>query len=463
MPRKKALIHIGTGKTGTSSIQIGLANAVAKGKLGGIAYPDLDPHFQCGSHYLTLFYMEEHLQPPWLKFLVRKSVIDVPSLQNRFRKILSENDNVILSSEFLPLASRHAIQQLKEELDAAGFSDYSIVIYLREPVSCYISLLQQMIKHSLLIYQPAQYNYLAIARSAIENFSDIFECDICVREFDREKLTGGDVVTDFSKLSSGFFEKDIELDSITSNESLSAEGVFIFHEYWKNLPFPDKFDNTFPDAVPHLLSQLRQNSQGTKISLRPNALNTIINQSSKDAEWFAHNHGIEFNTLSTQPRPNSVSDGRILSLEEIIVKPDDASIDAIKKRIAPPLPNFLMNMLRFLQSIRFNRKVLYGGGKAFLEVARDIWALDIPLHFDKIRLVDKNPGIRRCNEMTLSFGVPDDIDWNTVDAVLICTPAYDSEIREYLMNKNNKLAVYGLTGGTSLFGLDPESDYQDHG
>lgn len=109
-----------------------------------------------------------------------------------------------------------------------------------------------------------------------------------------------------------------------------------------------------------------------------------------------------------------------------------------------PSPIFLLNLIDFIQNEKYSSKVLYGGGECLQNVVCDMRILDVPLSFDGVKLVDGKPGPRRWGNVVFDFVGPDDMDWQAVDAVLICTLAHDEEIREYLLSQNDKLSVTSI-------------------
>lgn len=114
--------------------------------------------------------------------------------------------------------------------------------------------------------------------------------------------------------------------------------------------------------------------------------------------------------------------------------------------MSSPSPNFLLNLVNFMQNVKCGCKVLYGGGECLQDVVYDMQRMGIPLSLDGVKLVDRKPGARSWGNVVFDFVVPDDMNWQAVDAVLICTPTHDAEIREYLLSQNDKLLFYSIFG-----------------
>ncbi|MDR1995092.1 hypothetical protein [Azonexus sp.] len=456
MMQKKALIHIGTRKTGSTSIQIALSNAAGRSALGNIAYPELDPIFDNCQHYLDLFYRDETDRLPHFTYLARKNGINVPDLYRDFQDILAASRNIILSTEGLPDFDRDSLLRLKNDLDTHGYTDTMVVLYVREPSAHYRSILQEVLKVSRYCYQPSWHNYLSYVRQAIHLFTEIFDGRLCVREFNRAKLAGHDIVTDFAEIASAFFNTSIVLDPVTENEALSAEAAFILHRYRNSSHFYNADEHILFPEIRSLIDQLLEPACGsTKLLLCQEVADFIANQNAVDALRFKEKYGVDF------CRGDEIRGAPVLSeplrLDEIIIKPNEASIERIESLIAWPsedapacAPSIrqdeVTRLSHFMSNQRDMRKVIYGGGAFFLMALYKAWLDNLPPVSSNIRFVDGKPGVRRCRDREFNFVSPADLDWSTVDEVLICAPGYDAEIRTLLLERNKQLKISSIRG-----------------
>jgi hypothetical protein len=452
MTGKNALIHIGGNKTGSTAIQEALATAAMRCGLDKVCYPELDSISKC-QHFLDVFYGEESSAHPHLKYIADRFCFNIAALYQKYQAVLLGTDNVIISSEMLSGFNRDRVRLLKRDLDAAGYSNYQVVVYVREPISHYISFLQEILKQSRVCAQPSWHQYLGHMKQAILVFSEVFDCDICVREFDRKQLVGGDVVLDFSAIASAFFDTEITLQSVAvseSNVSLTAEAAFILHEYRSAPPYSVSDERIFFPEVESLYSQLSEHTgMGSKIVLRPEIAAYIAEQNVQDAEWFKLQYGVDFSARVTPA--GAIRLNEPLRLEDIIVRPKASDIDELRKRVRIPLavstdrtPDNQSCLLAFIQDSKYRRKVFFGGGSVFHEAMEWLWLLQGDLKFDDITFVDRRPAIKRVRDWTFSFVHPDEVDWAIVEAAMICTPAYESEVRQYLFEKNSELHVSGM-------------------
>lgn len=452
MTTKKALIHIGGNKTGSTAIQSALFAGAARNTLGGAVYPELDPVSMC-QHFLDVFYGDEKTTLPHLRTFAERYCIDTEALYRKYMAVIQSADNLILSSEILVEFSEDRVRRLKRDLDAAGYADYAIVVYVREPVSHYASFLQEILKQRRVCAQPSWHQYLGRMRQAIGVFAKVFGCEIHVKEFDRRTLAGGDVVLDFAGVATAFFCTEITLVPVSENESLTAEAAFILHEYRRGPPYSDADERIVPAEVLVLVEQLQQLSvqkhAGTKIVLREEVVANIAAQNVNDAAWFRQRYGIDF---SHPDVPAAKRLDEPLRLEGIVVKPADGNIDSLRKLVHFPQATSISRgsdhestLLDFVKSAQYCRKAIFGGGSVFHDLFLSLWLLHPTVKFDGLVFADRKPGPRRIRDWTFSFVHPDDVDWMVLDAVMICAPAFEDEICQYLLAKNPALHVHGMS------------------
>jgi hypothetical protein len=324
---KKALIHIGTGKTGTTSIQESLASQ--KKKLGGIGYPNITGN---AHHFLEVVYQQySHLSRGHRSEYADEAarLKHAKILHSKFLRRVRQNKNIIISSEFLGRFKKQQVLALKSDLDDNGYTDYRVVCYVRDPVSYYRSLLQQKLKASH--HPPNPRNFKYGFREAIENHRAYYGDKVIVRAYD-DALYQGDVVKDFLRLAEKFFKVDYSrVKSISANRSLSAEAIFILHRYRELYEF-DK-DNISTPKSSVLLQYLTQlpETETSPIELHPVVEEVIRERVQDDLLWLKESCGVDFQRQPVAVLPARKNRVRNFDLlENIIRKPADASIDQIK-------------------------------------------------------------------------------------------------------------------------------------
>ena len=287
---KKALIHIGTGKTGTTSIQESLSTQ--KKKLAGIGYPNVVGN---AHHFLEVIYNERYRLARGHRSVYKDEASrlkDAQVLKSKFLKRLRNSKGVIISSEFLSKFEVSKIYLLKKDLEEAGYTLFEIVCYVRNPVSYYRSVLQQSLRASHLPPHPEHFRYGV--RETIENYRAVFGDHVVVRAFD-DGLYDDDVVQDFVKQVEQFFGVEIAgIESKSKNHSLSAEALFILQRFREFYDF-DK-DSVLTPKSALLLDYLEglPEAETTSIKLNRGVEELIQRRFEDEVLWIRENCGIDF-------------------------------------------------------------------------------------------------------------------------------------------------------------------------
>lgn len=262
---KKVLLHIGSGKTGTSSIQNALA---AQSCSDGVPfhYPIISGN---GNQSLEVVFKPYERLSRGLKTRFERNG-GYEKFKDFYTEYLSkhaENNNLLLSSEFMFNFNLDEIFKLREFFEERQFSCFKIALYLRDPASYYMSLVQQKLKASYTIPCPLKFNpkYMKF----ISNWIKVFGGDLCTREFNRKKMLNGNILDDFSIIVSEFFGKKVLLASDFVNESISAEGMKVLQEFRKI--FFQNEENRFAKESTRLLKkivEIENTHPGTKPKLK---------------------------------------------------------------------------------------------------------------------------------------------------------------------------------------------------
>lgn len=142
---RKAFLHVGMPKTGTTAIQAAMSGARAELRANGLLYPG-------GMVDHALLIPEFHrLGPGHFHFKHRNIAAEEALLQSRYfwaricEEIEEFDGSVLLSSEYLYNMGPSGLGRLDHAFRQLGF-DLSVVCYVRHPVSLAISSAQQNIK-----------------------------------------------------------------------------------------------------------------------------------------------------------------------------------------------------------------------------------------------------------------------------------------------------------------------------
>lgn len=250
------ILHIGTEKTGTTSIQQFLKKNTDQLKRNGLYVPQT-PMVGCGNHrWVPLFANNDGFSDDFVIAQQFKSDEDrKEKIYKKRRQFIDECLNaanacntIILSSEHLQsrLRTVEEIQRLRELVEEVA-DKILIVLYIRDPLKTAISLLSTSIKSGNTpsgLPSPSQVYFENVCNhgQTIKRWKECFpDARIVVRRFDRSLLAKGDVVIDFcSQIIDDFCEEKYEFPE-PANETLTLTGMALLRKL--NLQFPRFVDN----------------------------------------------------------------------------------------------------------------------------------------------------------------------------------------------------------------------------
>ncbi|MEM6415331.1 MAG: hypothetical protein AAF720_11830 [Pseudomonadota bacterium] len=233
---KRALVHIGMHKTGTSSIQESLAGYDD----GTIRYADLKERGH-GSVLFTAFEdvniqnsrngkqcSLEHAEQK--RMTARQCIINDVTKHNA--------SLTIFSAEALLYLSLQGVKDLKEFFDQY-FDDIEILAYVREPLSYILSMTQQFIKMGAITTELPSPSY----QNSFVKFIDTFgRSKVIFRQYSKENLVGASSVSDFCNFVGIPHESIVHS---TVNKRLPFEAVQLLH----NLNAQRVFNSKAPPFV----------------------------------------------------------------------------------------------------------------------------------------------------------------------------------------------------------------------
>ena len=294
---KQLLLHIGTGKTGTTSIQHAITRAFKEKNLGNVTYPDISGsnHNFVAEVYKDPKRLSRSSRHRYRSQLRNNTFTELTSrVRDNLRQWIAKNDCTILSGEYFGGLSALEVQQFYEDLQLWGVERVRVLIYIRHPSSYYLSFIQQQLKGSHQITHPEVFKYRF--RQSIQRWQAV-TTDVIVRQFDRCNLIGNDVISDFVRQVSDFFGEVIEGDRIgliRENESLSAEGMlilqryrFLFHRARKNVPATDS------GKLLRILTGSQALMKQTKAEISPAAGQLITERHREDIVWLLEHFQID--------------------------------------------------------------------------------------------------------------------------------------------------------------------------
>lgn len=248
----ECILHIGTEKTGSTTLQHFLSLNRSKLLKKGIAYTNTLGKTANNGICLLSYPLDkrDHLTEE-LEII---SDADFRQKQEKLKKKFKEEiknivqrkgvEKLIISSELIQsrLTTEADVQQLKRILvDELGFDKIKVVVYLRDPVLTAQSLFSTAIKFGHSWERPPfpndeYFGNICDHKATIERFGEVFGNDsLAIRLFQKEDLVGNSIITDFFHV----LQEPILPNYIipeNSNSSLSYTAVSLLSEINKHWP-----------------------------------------------------------------------------------------------------------------------------------------------------------------------------------------------------------------------------------
>ena len=273
---KQLTLHVGTHKTGTTSLQSFMlenADLLAKQGIYAPRTPSDYPHANKNRTACFLRYMARRNlngRYPSKKFgrMVGKD-------EKAVRSALETHDDILLSDEriWYDAASRPKYwKEIKSVAEGLGFESFRIVVYLRKQDDLAVSLWEQLSKQPTMKLSFDDYLKSAPARNALNYLavlSDIEEtfgyANMIVRVYDRKTLVEGDICHDFCNAIGIEWDDDFALPQ-NLNNSLTFTAAEI-KRIANSTPASMKTDNMFRSAALRVSEAAKTGKRGTLSSL----------------------------------------------------------------------------------------------------------------------------------------------------------------------------------------------------
>ena len=266
----KLLLHIGTKKTGTTSIQHFLKQNREK-LLENKIYIPQSPMVAKGNHrWVAVFaYNASRIDDLIIGQQFKNNQERSEKIRKRKDQFLSECqeakatcNTMILSSEQFHsrLQSQEEIQRLYSTLNPI-FEEIEIILYIRDPLKMAVSSLSTTIKAGGIdstLNTPSSQDLEGNHYKTINQWEKNFpEAKITVRRFEKSRLIDGDIVSDFcSQIAANFHKKDYTFFKPT-NSTLSLTGMALLRRL--NFKFP-RFTDNKPNPIRKTIVEFVENN-----------------------------------------------------------------------------------------------------------------------------------------------------------------------------------------------------------
>ena len=323
------ILHIGSSKTGTTSVQQALSLSRNYLAQQGVLYPKLG---NADNHNLLAASFRETGQPQPRRLLQRYGSSDAVLSASRnawlsVKQQAAQNDfhTVILSGEFFFSQVEHNELAEHNKQIFPNLDSTQVIAYLRRPSAHYVSSLQQRLKAAHDIFMPEREVYA----EGLSDWANIG--DLQLVEFNKSTLHAKDVVQDFWKRTLGSLPFPPGAAPSRMNKALSAEGLYILQRF-RQARYPDQQGVFFRDSDELLKRMLliegsnSRNASFTRLRLHQRIRNHI-DYSTDDNEILLERFGFQFDFLKCETPPD---DPHLHGLSEPLKLTDIVSVDMEK-------------------------------------------------------------------------------------------------------------------------------------
>lgn len=295
----RIVLHIGMAKAGSTALQSGLSSLRKALREAGVLYP-ASPLVKSKQPLLIAAVTPADHLPRLLHHKIGAETDSVDALvESWFMKVAKAIRTVrpavlLLSDEWLfKLKDAGRLESLDRRLRSLG-DQVDVVAYVRRPSAHYLSMLQQSLKASHRIRQPAGTAYCATLEGYAEHVADTLR----VFPYDRAAWPGGDILRHLlDQIVPG---AGLPFESVQQrpNHSLSAEAMSILAAY-RAAFWPDHGGRFTPDTR-RLVQALRAADAELGGSRRPQLWEPVrryVDQASTDLLALRDHHGITFDGI----------------------------------------------------------------------------------------------------------------------------------------------------------------------
>ncbi len=334
----KLIVHIGDGKCGSTAIQRSLHESHEA--LNKLAICYVTPTPNSGHFSLATLLNESTRGNAGQQIEYANRTLDL------IRKQAKECEYIVVSAESLFSCQPENVYQLLAST-ADSIESFDIIAYVRPPIQMYLSLVQQQLKGSYKFTKPEQ--YLREINNVLGKWAESpLVSSLTVRNFDRKKLLQGDVVKDFEQcLIDLTGNTQIQLNTQSANQSLTAEQMIVLQRYRKNV-LPKLAEGAMKES--NLLVKLFESlNTGSTIGTRPSLLPIVTHIISAKNASIVDTVNSRFEHLKLHNQVNELS-----------AESDDGDYDSDDEDVSSILHNYDPAVVQWLSDLvpEFNNDLL---------------------------------------------------------------------------------------------------------
>jgi hypothetical protein len=330
----RVVFHIGTNKAGSTTIQRTLANASKSLLKSGILYPYLREDV-AHTRLLFAFTDDDEFRKHYDRWDEARRAEGRRLALEMWREIdelIEQNSphTLLLSTEFgvglRPQSFERMLEYLRKRAEKV-----ELALYFREPVSHYLSAVQQGLKYGYTIQDPLiegtyRKDYRKVSRWKVDQLH--------VRVFDRRELIDGCVCKDFFGAVVGMDPSVASgIEVLESNQTVSSEAMALL-QLFNRVHFPTRRrpGNRKSAAFVAALSEVEQKrGHFTKPTILPAMRRLIENDVHADILWLREHAGVVFSEFPYDgPHPEDEEMLHLRQAHDALLLSDVVEVDAQK-------------------------------------------------------------------------------------------------------------------------------------
>jgi len=281
MSKKTLNLHIGSPKTGSTSIQEIFAKNRQNLRYQGFNYPgkNLDHHF--------LYFASKAPRESWPRHFKGIEESKLRAYLIKYFKELEEGfqheEKIIISTEYIFFSDKEMVENIISYL-RRFFDEIKIFCFLREPINYYKSSQQQLIKGQSYIKSPATFCY--DFKKVLKIWGELAD-DVVALDFDKNDNSFLRLCNKMRIDPKGFRHVDHRTKS-----SVSIEQMLLFEKIYKNIYL--KYDDQLSGKL-HVKTIAQINTNHTnKPELNSGVDSIIYRNHREDLLWLKNIYGINY-------------------------------------------------------------------------------------------------------------------------------------------------------------------------
>lgn len=320
---KNLSIHIGSPKTGSTSIQEIFAKNRINLRKQNFIYPGngMDHHF--------LYFASKAPRERWPRHFKGMDKNKLNSfIKNYFAELekgFLQEQNVVLSTEYIFFEDRRMVENIFNYL-RNFFDSITVLCFLREPIEYYISYQQQLIKGQSYLLSPLSFKYNF--KKVIQSWGDLSD-ELSVLTFKKNENSFVRLCDEVGIKTSGF-----QYLNHRTKSSVSLEQMILMEKIYKNI-YQGRDDQLSGKLHVKTISQINT-SYTNKPDLKSGVDSLIYQNHHEDLQWLKKNFDInflnkEYEVDSTEQLPTF--EGDKVTVRDVFKVPDVQTVEKYEAQV----------------------------------------------------------------------------------------------------------------------------------